>query len=279
MSSEKNSAIATAREYYDSDDADRFYYNIWGGEDIHVGLYADETVPIRTASRLTVEKMAACVDIKADTRVLDIGAGYGGSARYLASTYGCSVVCLNLSGVQNERNRARNREVGLDQKIEVIDASFDEIPLEDERFDLVWSQDAILHGPDKPKVFAEAARVLKPGGHLLFTDPMQAEGVERASLQAILDRIHLESMGSVELYRKLAAQVGLRDVELIDLSEQLPNHYASVLRDLENREDDLKARGLVSADYMERMKVGLGHWIEAGRAGRLRWGILLFQKA
>ena len=84
-------------------------------------------------------------------------------------------------------------------------------------------------------------------------------------------------MGSFELYEKLAGENGMSKVEIIDLSEHLPRHYGSVLRDLQQREEQLKADGLVSAEYMERMKKGLGHRIEAGGAGRLRWGILRFR--
>ena len=49
--------IAVAEDYYDSDDADRFYFNIWGGEDIHIGLYESSDEAIATASRRTVETM------------------------------------------------------------------------------------------------------------------------------------------------------------------------------------------------------------------------------
>ena len=38
MSDSYSSVVKTAQEYYDSDDADNFYYHVWGGEDIHVGL-------------------------------------------------------------------------------------------------------------------------------------------------------------------------------------------------------------------------------------------------
>ena len=50
----------TARDYYTSDDAVEFYSTVWGGEDIHVGLY-DDTKDIREASRHTVDRMAATV--------------------------------------------------------------------------------------------------------------------------------------------------------------------------------------------------------------------------
>ena len=55
------------------------------------------------ASRRTVETMAGLIDgLGPDTRVVDLGSGYGGAARYLAGTYGCKVTCLNLSGTQIE---------------------------------------------------------------------------------------------------------------------------------------------------------------------------------
>src|SRR5699024_8010912 len=108
-----SSAVHTARDYYNSTDADNFYYTIWGGEDIHVGLYQSPDEEIAPASERTVERMASKLTITPQTRILDIGAGYGGAARYLARTYGCQVACLNLSEVENERNRAQTEEQGL----------------------------------------------------------------------------------------------------------------------------------------------------------------------
>lgn len=53
--------VETARTYYDSTDADRFYAIIWGGEGIHIGLYENETDTIFDSSRRTVEKMASLI--------------------------------------------------------------------------------------------------------------------------------------------------------------------------------------------------------------------------
>jgi sarcosine/dimethylglycine N-methyltransferase len=38
MTAVHSEVVRTAREYYNSDDADAFYHNVWGGEDIHIGL-------------------------------------------------------------------------------------------------------------------------------------------------------------------------------------------------------------------------------------------------
>jgi sarcosine/dimethylglycine N-methyltransferase len=143
MSTNYSEVVETARAYYNSDDADNFYFHVWGGEDIHIGLYETPDEAIRDASRRTVERMAGLVSgLGADSRVLDMGAGYGGAARYLAKTYGCKVTALNLSETENERDRQMNREQGLDHLIDVVDGSFEDVPLPDGSVDLVWSQDA-----------------------------------------------------------------------------------------------------------------------------------------
>src|SRR5690606_18339142 len=132
--------------YYNSEDADNFYFHIWGGEDIHIGIYHSDDEPIARASRRTVEEIAKLLPpMSSATRVLDLGAGYGGAARYLAKTFGCRVAALNLSETENDRHREMNRGAGLDRLIEVVDDSFEDIPFEDATFDVAWSQDAILH--------------------------------------------------------------------------------------------------------------------------------------
>jgi cyclopropane fatty-acyl-phospholipid synthase-like methyltransferase len=268
--------VETARSYYNSTSADGFYAAVWGGEDIHIGLYARPDQPIAEASHATVEKLASLVTLDASSRVLDIGAGYGGAARHLARTTGCHVTCLNLSEVQNRRNRELNDAQGLVERIAVVDGSFEQIPEPASTFDVVWSQDAILHSGDRRRVFQEVDRVLVPGGALVFTDPMQADGVDAAQLKPVLDRIHLESLGSPQFYRTTARELGWEEQAWLELTDQLVNHYTAVLRELETRHASLVAS--CGVDYLERMKAGLRHWIEHGRARHLAWGIFHFRK-
>lgn len=266
-----------ARSYYNSDDADNFYFTVWGGEDIHVGLYTHRGEAIREASRRTVSVMAAALRT-ADhrSRVIDLGAGYGGAARYLAKNVGCRVACLNLSEVENQRNRQMNEVQGVDALIEVRDGTFENVPYPDESFDVVWSQDAFLHSGNRRAILAEINRILRPGGEVIFTDPMQDDDCPPGVLQPVLDRIHLDGMGSIGFYRRTAAALGLREVGVLDFSHQLPRHYARVREELERNRNEL--RGKISDEYVERMHAGLGHWVEAGGKGYLRWGLLHFAK-
>lgn len=279
MSEGYPSVVKTAQEYYNSDDADNFYYHVWGGEDIHIGIYEEAEEEIATASERTVAAMAARYlgQLTPQTEVLDVGAGYGGAARWLARKYGCHVTCLNLSEAQNERNRAMSAAQSLADRIQVVDGSFEEIPAADHSFDLVWSQDAILHSGRRERVLEEVDRVLKPGGEFIFTDPMQADDCPAGVLQPVLERIHLDSLGSFAFYRQQAKRLGWEELDLFDLTPQLVTHYTRVRQELAKRREELA--GKVSEEYIDRMIQGLGRWVDAGDNGHLAWGIMHFRKA
>ena len=245
MAKAYSQVVETARQYYNSDDADNFYYHVWGGEDIHIGMYEHDGGAIANASRRTVEKMAGMLpELTPQHMVIDLGSGYGGSARYLARHTGCHVDCINLSETENQRNRQMNMEQGLADRIEVIDANFESVPVDDGTFDVAWSQDAILHSGHREQVIHEVARVLKPGGRFIFTDPMQKNKQKRA-----------------------------RDD---NVTHRLTRHYSRVSEELEQQRSNLT--GKVSDEYIDRMLTGLEHWITAGEKGFLAWGILEFSK-
>ena len=275
--SRRSQAVQKAEEYYDSSEADAFYKNVWGGEDIHIGIYNTPDEEIAQASRRTVETMALQIPgLGRKTRVIDLGAGYGGSARHLAGTYGCHVTCLNLSETQNDLNRDKNAETDLDALIDVVHGSFEDIPVEDASVDLVWSQDAILHSGDRPRVLDEISRVLAPGGHVIFTDPMQADDVPDGVLQPILDRIHLTTLGSFAFYRGEFAKRGFSEVQLSPMLNQLRTHYFRVGEDLKRRYDEIVR--LSGKTYVDNMLRGLEHWVDGADKGYLAWGILHFKK-
>jgi len=276
MPNNSSQTLTTAEAYYDSSDADSFYETVWGGEDIHIGLYQDTDV-IRDASRKTVETMVnQLVNLDSDSRVIDLGAGYGGSARFIAKKAGCKVTCLNISEVQNERNRDFNREQGLDDLVSVRHGSFEEIPCEDASMDPVWSQDSFLHSNQRDKVLAEIARITAPGGELIFTDPMQADDCPEGVLQPVYDRLDLDMMGSFAYYRQGLSSLGFEEVCCTDLTDQLRKHYANVKKELQDRYGELVSS--ISPVYMDKMIEGLENWVSAADQGYLAWGILHFRK-
>ena len=277
MSEKSARAAQTAREYYNSEAADSFYFQVWGGEHIHVGIYDGPGESVASASRRTVQFMSAQLNgLKASARLLDIGSGYGGAARYLAATHGCQVTGLCISEVENERHRAMNQAQGLELLIEVVDGNFEDMPFEDESFDIVWSQDAMLHSADRMRVFREVSRVLRTGGEFIFTDLMMADGCPEAAVKPILDRLLLESMASPEYYRFTASHCGFEELYQEDLTPHMTTHYARVLEDMEA----IVARDASALDaaYVERARTGLQRWVDGGQAGHLAWGMFLYRR-
>lgn len=274
----KSNAVAQAEAYYDSPDADSFYFTIWGGEDIHIGVYEDDNEPIVPASHRNDETLASMLKgVDESTMVLDIGAGYGGAARYLARTRSCHVTCVNISETQNRLNRELTAKAGLDQKIVVVHGDFENIPAADASMDVVWSQDAILHSGNRPRVLDEVKRVLKPGGQFIFTDPMQADDCPDGVLQPILDRIHLETLGSFEFYDKELTKRGFEKVEIRNLTYQLRRHYWRVGEELKANYERL-TKG-ASQSYLDNMIKGLQHWVDGADKGYLAWGVMQYRLA
>ena len=100
------------------------------------------------------------------SRVLEIAAGTGVVTRAMASTLGdrVSIVATDLNPAMLEQASA----VGTKRSVEWRQADAMELPFSDGSFDAVVCQFSVMFFPDKPKAFAEAFRVLKPGGVFLF---------------------------------------------------------------------------------------------------------------
>jgi SAM-dependent methyltransferase len=114
--------------------------------------------------------LAACASLAEGLKVADFCAGLGGPARYLAHRYGVDVTGVELTPARVEGARTLTRLVGLQDRVRVLQGDVMAAPLDDASVDVVVSQEAFLHVPDKSRALAEASRVLKPQGRLAFTD-------------------------------------------------------------------------------------------------------------
>ena len=273
----EKTAVDKAQEYYNSTPADEFYFKIWGGEHIHVGIYDHPKEPIKDASPRIVQMMASKLNLNTNSKLLDLGSGYGGAARYLAKNFGFQVTCLNLSKTQNERNRSLNKKQNLDNLITVVEGNFEDIPYPEDSFDIVWSQDAIVHSANRELVVQEVVRVLNDSGEFIFTDLMQTNDCPKSILKPVLDRIQLDSLGSFGFYVEQGRKFGVKKTEVQDLSEHLTTHYQRVMEETQDRYVEMVE--VCGKEYIDKMIQGLKHWVEAGKNDHLSWGIIHMNKS
>jgi len=110
------------------------------------------------------ERMAQLSGVSSGMAVLDAGSGIGGSARFLVDRFGCEVEAIDLSEEFVRTAEELDQLVGLGVRIKHRVGTVVDLPYSAEAFDIVWSQNVTMNVPDKRAMFAEAFRVLRPGG-------------------------------------------------------------------------------------------------------------------
>ncbi|HVZ58081.1 MAG TPA: class I SAM-dependent methyltransferase [Chitinophagaceae bacterium] len=115
-------------------------------------------------------EMARLAALPRGSRVLDVGCGIGGPCRMLAEEFGCRVIGVDLTAEYIRTAKELSRLAGLDTVTDFIQADARALPFDQNRFDAVWTQHAQMNISQKEALYAEIARVLRPGGHFIYHD-------------------------------------------------------------------------------------------------------------
>jgi SAM-dependent methyltransferase len=176
MNFRARAAVEDVRRYYDENTA-RFV-RFGDGRDIgaiHRAVRPEpgdsETDALRTLDRLVLAELTRVGEhMTPPLHVLDLGCGVGSSIAYLASERPIRATGVTLSGVQAERARARIESLGLDDRVEILEGSYLELPASLPPAALAFSIEAFIHGPDPAAFFASAAAHVAPHGALVICD-------------------------------------------------------------------------------------------------------------
>src|SRR5690349_3946307 len=128
-----------------------------------------------TMGRIATSQLADLAGITDRTAVLDAGSGVGGTARYIADRYGCTVTAVDLTEEYCDTARWLNQSVGLDDRITVRQADVTALPFAHSTFQVVVSQHVQMNVADKAALYREARRVLADGGALAIWDITRGE--------------------------------------------------------------------------------------------------------
>jgi SAM-dependent methyltransferase len=151
-------------------------------------------------------------------RAIDLGSGSGMDVFFAAERVGASgaVVGVDFTAEQLEKARRIATESGYSQ-VEFREGRIEQLPAEDESFDCVISNGVVNLAPDKDAVFAEAARVLKPGGRVAIADIVSEQQLKESIVcDADLWASCIGGAAQQDAYRAAIEGAGLRIEEIRD---------------------------------------------------------------
>jgi SAM-dependent methyltransferase len=121
-------------------------------------------------------ELAGVAGLDPSTRVLDLGCGIGGPARYLAATFGCRVTGVDLSPAFIDAANYLTARCGLSDRITLLAGDALHLPFEDAAFDTVFLQHVAMNIEDRAALYAEVQRILAPGGRFVTYDLVLRDG-------------------------------------------------------------------------------------------------------
>ena len=165
-------------------------------------------------------------------RVLDIGCGLGGSARYLATEHQCQVIGIDLTREYVDVANALADLVGLGQKVAFRQASALALPFDDASFDVVWTEHVQMNIADKHAFYSEIHRVTRGNGLLLFHDVFSRDETPVHYPVPWAEDASMSFLVSPREARELLGELGFSIEDWDDRSEASLDWFLAAIRKL-----------------------------------------------
>lgn len=276
------SALAPDATSHHYDELDAFYREVWG-DHLHHGLFATGRETVEQATGALADAVVAASGARRGHRALDIGCGYGGTVR-VAARQSVHVVGLTLSEAQAAVARAWPIPDGTPAPTFLVRDWLGN-GLDDASFDAAWAVESTTHMPERPRVFSEAARVLRPGGRLVLCVWMTREAPGAAETLWLLEPIcregRLAGMGSASENRTWLEAAGLTVEQELDWSRMVARTWTVVAQRVARglATDAAYRRFLRDATQRERAFVWtIGRLRLAFATGAMRYGAFVARK-
>jgi SAM-dependent methyltransferase len=195
------------------------------------GYTAEEltSIPAEANMGLSCGNPTATAHLRPGEVVVDLGSGGGLDVFLAARMVGPTgrAIGIDMTTAMIERARA-NAQSGGYTNVEFFQSTIDKIPLPDASVDCIISNCVLNLAPDKPAVFREIARVLKPGGRVAVSDIALKHDLPEAVAQSMAAYVGCIA-GAIKMddYRNGLLAAGFEHVEIVDSGADL-NAYAKV---------------------------------------------------
>jgi ubiquinone/menaquinone biosynthesis C-methylase UbiE len=208
--------------------------------------------------------------------VLDIGCGLGAVDELLVREYGAaSVIGIDVDPTLLAAMERRIARAGMTECIRGLLVSGGPLPFPDASFEVVFSKDSLVQIPDKPAIFREVLRVLRPGGRFIASDWLRGDGTGYS--EEMMEYFRLEgiayNMASLDESAAALRAAGFAGIEVRDRHEW---YLELAQRELDAMENTLHAT-IVKRIGADRARHFIDNWrqlVIVLKLGELRPGHL-----
>jgi tocopherol O-methyltransferase len=195
-----------------------FYRDVWGVH-IHHGYWNTGKETKEEAQEQLIRELISRAGIKDVSRILDVGCGLGGSAIFLSKCLGARVTGITISPIQVKIGNDLATQSDADVHLILMDAEALQMG---DRFDVIWSVEALSHLSDKASCFRSIAQLLDRGGKLVIADWFKSDTATRSQERKFLEPIEramlVPKLEVPSAYMNYIGQVGFKVVLFEDLS-------------------------------------------------------------
>ena len=237
------------------------------GEQIHIGGLASSMA------------LAEAAEIGDGMRGVDLCCCNGAGMRFLLRFRGAAdMIGVDATETVIRRGKERCEAEGYADKTRFLQRDVCASGLPDGQADFVWGEDAWCYVVDKPKLISEAARLIRPGGVIAFTDWVEGDGLGDAEAARFLSFMKFPNIESIDRYASLLRANGCSVVAAED-TRQFPAHvdlYLNMLQ-MQLTYDALKVIGF-DQDLMGAMAAEMAFMQELAHAGKIKQGRIIGRK-
>jgi len=167
-----------------------------------------------------VDRLMAQASVTSSDHLLDVCSGVGGPARYISWKSGCRVTGLDLTASRVLGAIALTQAACMAERVDFVQGNALEMPFNDHSFTCVIGQEAFAHIPNKKQLMSECARVLKPGGRMVFSDIMSHQELSQDNADRLFEGMRFSEIATLQDYSIWLANVGFTSVQTTDLSAE-----------------------------------------------------------
>jgi sarcosine/dimethylglycine N-methyltransferase len=223
---------------------------------------------------LATEELVALLKPEPGERLLDIGSGVGGPARWIAAKSGAHVTGVDLTPEFCAAARALNAACGMTDRVTIIEGSALDLPVPDAAFDRAYSQNVIMNIADKPRFYREAWRALRPGGTLALSNVCAGAGEPYFPVPWATTS-NTSFLASVAQTCADLAEAGFEIVSFEDTTETHQEAARRELARLESAELPVLSPRLIMGERLREMRINS---VRSQADGRLRTVEVLARK-